>query len=101
MSGGEAPMQLLEFVDLGFENLGPSAAEHRGLMMAFGAHGIEIPGTQLRMRFVYPHAEIEQIDAALREGTKLDYWFIDAGWYPCAGSWAMRSRAMAALTSRR
>jgi alpha-galactosidase len=32
--------------------------------------------------------EIEQIDAALREGTKLDYWFIDAGWYPCAGSWA-------------
>ena len=31
--------------------------------------------------------EIEQIEGLLREGIKLDYWFIDAGWYPCGGSW--------------
>ena len=31
--------------------------------------------------------EIQQIDGVLREGIKLDYWFIDAGWYPGDGSW--------------
>jgi alpha-galactosidase len=31
--------------------------------------------------------EIEQIDGLLRNGVKLDYWFIDAGWYPNDGSW--------------
>ena len=31
--------------------------------------------------------EIEQIDGWLREGIRLDYWFIDAGWYTHAGGW--------------
>ena len=31
--------------------------------------------------------EIEQIDGWVREGIKLDYWFLDAGWYPCRGEW--------------
>ena len=31
--------------------------------------------------------EKEFIDALLREGIKLDYWWIDAGWYPCDKSW--------------
>jgi alpha-galactosidase len=32
--------------------------------------------------------EITQIDGWLKEGIKLDYWFIDAGWYPGRGSWS-------------
>ncbi len=32
--------------------------------------------------------EIAQIDGWLKEGIKLDYWFIDAGWYPGRGQWA-------------
>ena len=32
--------------------------------------------------------EMAQIDGWLKEGIKLDYWFIDAGWYPGRGSWA-------------
>jgi alpha-galactosidase len=37
-----------------------------------------------------PHAdeEITQIDGWLKEGIKLDYWFIDAGWYPGRGQWS-------------
>lgn len=31
--------------------------------------------------------EIGQIDGWLKEGIKLDYWFIDAGWYPGRGDW--------------
>ena len=31
--------------------------------------------------------EIGQIDGWLKEGIKLDYWFIDAGWYPGRGEW--------------
>lgn len=27
------------------------------------------------------------IDRYLAEGMKLDYWWMDAGWYPCAGEW--------------
>src|SRR5438128_7496360 len=50
------------FVDLGFENLGLSSQEHRTIMLAFGGTGVGIPDTQFRMRFVYPHAEIEPID---------------------------------------
>ena len=52
------------FVDLGFENLGLSSQEHRKIMLAFGGTGVCIPGTQLRMRFAYPHAEIEPIDGS-------------------------------------
>src|SRR5271169_5764586 len=52
------------FVDLGFENLGLSPQEHREIMMAFGGTGVGIPGTQLRMRFAYPHAGIEPLDGS-------------------------------------
>ncbi|MCX6358608.1 MAG: alpha-galactosidase [Armatimonadetes bacterium] len=31
--------------------------------------------------------EIRQIDAYLNDGVTPDYWFIDAGWYPCRGAW--------------
>ncbi len=31
--------------------------------------------------------EIRYIDAFVRGGAKLDYWWIDAGWYPCGGDW--------------
>jgi alpha-galactosidase len=36
-----------------------------------------------------PHAdeEIAVIDGFAREGVKLDYWFLDAGWYPGRGDW--------------
>lgn len=27
------------------------------------------------------------IDAYLEKGFPLDYWWMDAGWYPCAGKW--------------
>ena len=27
------------------------------------------------------------IDRYLKEGMKLDYWWMDAGWYPCGGEW--------------
>ena len=50
------------FVDLGFENLGLAPQETRAIMLAFGGAGVCIPGTQLRMRFVYPHAAIEPAD---------------------------------------
>ena len=32
-------------------------------------------------------AEIDAIDAYQRAGFKHDYWWIDAGWYPCKGDW--------------
>ncbi len=32
--------------------------------------------------------QIQFIDRYLEEGLKLDYWWMDAGWYPCAGNWA-------------
>jgi alpha-galactosidase len=31
--------------------------------------------------------EIAAIDALQKAGAKYDYWWIDAGWYPCNGSW--------------
>jgi alpha-galactosidase len=31
--------------------------------------------------------EIEQINGWVREGIPLDYWFLDAGWYPSEGQW--------------
>src|SRR5262245_49362882 len=61
------------FVDLGFENLGLSALEHQGIMMAFGGTGVRIPDAQLRMRFVYPHAEIEPLDGG--ESATLPAWW--------------------------
>jgi hypothetical protein len=61
------------FVDLGFENLGLSSAEHRAIMLAFGGTGVCIPGTQLRMRFAYPHAVIETVDGS--EAATLPIWW--------------------------
>ena len=60
------------------------------------AHNLPRPGGRL-VRTHYggcfgsmePEAavDITQIDGWLREGIKLDYWFIDAGWYPPRGTW--------------
>lgn len=61
------------FVDLGFENLGLSSQEHRKIMLAFGGTGVSIPGTQLRMRFAYPHAEIEPVEGG--ETAALPAWW--------------------------
>ena len=61
------------FVDLGFENLGLSSQEHREVMLAFGGTGVSIPGTQPRMRFAYPHSEIEPIDGS--ETATLPSWW--------------------------
>lgn len=52
------------FVDLGFENLGLSSPEYRAIMLGFGGKGVCILGTQLRMRFAYPHAVIEPVDGS-------------------------------------
>jgi alpha-galactosidase len=32
-------------------------------------------------------AEIAAIDDLVKSGNKFDYWWIDAGWYPCNGVW--------------
>lgn len=32
-------------------------------------------------------SQILFIDRYLEEGLKLEYWWMDAGWYPCDGSW--------------
>jgi alpha-galactosidase len=32
-------------------------------------------------------AEIAAMDAYRNAGIKFDYWWIDAGWYPCNGTW--------------
>lgn len=61
------------FVDLGFENLGLSPGEHRKIMPAFGGTGLAIPDTQMRMRFVYPHAEVEPTDGS--ETATLPSWW--------------------------
>ena len=74
---GYLPPELMflqgRFVDLGFENLGLSSQDHRKIMLAFGGTGVCIPGTQLRMRFAYPHAEIEPIDGS--ESATLPSWW--------------------------
>jgi hypothetical protein len=61
------------FVDLGFENLGLASPEYRALMLGFGGTGVCIPGTQLRMRFAYPHAVIEAVDGS-ETATLPDCW---------------------------
>lgn len=61
------------FVDLGFENLGLSAEEHRKILSAFGGTGVCVPGTQVRMRFAYPHAEVEPTDGS--ETAALPSWW--------------------------
>jgi alpha-galactosidase len=32
--------------------------------------------------------EIKYVDAYANAGVKIDYWWIDAGWYPCGDDWA-------------
>ena len=61
------------FVALGFENLGLSSPEYRAIMLGFGGTGVSIPGTQLRMRFAYPHAVIEPVDGS--ETATLPTWW--------------------------
>ncbi len=63
------------------------------------AHNIPRPGGKLPPTFLsgmgptgiallpVAAAEIEAIDAYQKAGVKYDYWWIDAGWYPCGGSW--------------
>ena len=34
-----------------------------------------------------PRDEIRYIDRYVKAGAKLDYWWIDAGWYPCGDGW--------------
>ena len=34
-------------------------------------------------------SEKEFIDVLTKENIKIDYWWMDAGWYPCGGSWDM------------
>ena len=32
-------------------------------------------------------SQIDFIDGYSKRGVKLDYWWMDAGWYPCGGNW--------------
>jgi hypothetical protein len=50
------------YVDLGFENLGLTPEEHRKIMLAFGGVGVQMPDTQLRLRFAYPNTVVEPVD---------------------------------------
>ena len=34
-----------------------------------------------------PPTKSRYIDAYVKAGVKLDYWWIDAGWYPCGDDW--------------
>jgi alpha-galactosidase len=61
------------------------------------AHNLPRPGGELVPTHyagcfgnMQPRAEeeIAQIDGWRKEGIKLDYWFIDAGWYPGRGAWS-------------
>jgi len=60
------------------------------------AHNLPRPGGQLVPTHyggcfgsLRPQAseELEQFDGWLSEGIRLDYWFIDAGWYTHSGGW--------------
>ncbi len=60
------------------------------------AHNLPRPGGKLVPTHygscfgnLLPRAEedLAVIEGFLREGIKLDYWFIDAGWYPNRGAW--------------
>jgi len=34
-------------------------------------------------------SEKQFIDSLTRENIKIDYWWMDAGWYPCEGNWGL------------
>jgi alpha-galactosidase len=56
----------------------------------------KLPPTQIVACSSHQFAEMTQanvenqklfVDRYLDEGMKLDYWWMDAGWYPCGGAW--------------
>jgi alpha-galactosidase len=56
----------------------------------------KLPPPQLNACSSHQFAEMTKADEAsqkmfvdryLEEGIKLDYWWMDAGWYPCGGEW--------------
>ena len=58
--------------------------------------GGELPPTQIVACSSHQFKEMTQaneenqkfyVDRYLEEGMKLDYWWMDAGWYPCKGEW--------------
>jgi alpha-galactosidase len=55
-----------------------------------------LPPTQIQACSSHQFKEMTQanegnqklfVDRYLEEGLKIDYWWMDAGWYPCAGEW--------------
>jgi alpha-galactosidase len=59
------------------------------------AHNLPRPGGKLPPPFTSAcmglhqseASEVAYIDAYLKGGVKLDYWWMDAGWYPCRNWW--------------
>jgi alpha-galactosidase len=59
------------------------------------AHNIPRPGGKLPQPFTSicmglqqsEAGEIKNIDSYVSNGIKHDYWWMDAGWYPCKGQW--------------
>jgi alpha-galactosidase len=56
----------------------------------------QLPPTQIVACSSHQYKEMTQaneanqkmfVDRYLEEGMKLDYWWMDAGWYPCGGEW--------------
>jgi len=56
----------------------------------------KLPPTQIVACSSHQYKEMTQaneanqkmfVDRYLEEGMKLDYWWMDAGWYPCGGEW--------------
>ena len=63
-------------VDLGFENLGLPAEEHRKIMRAFGGTGVVVPRTSWRLRFAYlhgPDSVVEPVDGT-EQAALPNYW---------------------------
>jgi alpha-galactosidase len=59
------------------------------------AHNLPRPGGKLPKPFTSicmglqqsEAGEIKNIDSYVHHGVKQDYWWMDAGWYPCQGNW--------------
>jgi len=52
------------FVDLGFEHLDLSPQEYGVLLRSFCSTGVAVPGTDRRMRYLYPHTVVECADGS-------------------------------------
>lgn len=61
------------FVDLGFQHLDLAPLEYAVLLRAFCSTGIAVPGTDRRMRFVYPHTLVEFADGS-EDATLPETW---------------------------